>query len=48
MQGVAPGPRATFILIKILGFSEAGLTSLFGVTTNSVAIDLGRAEQALG
>ena len=47
MQGVAPGPRATFILIKILGFSEARLTSLFGVTTSSVAVNLGRAERAL-
>ncbi len=47
MQGVAPGPRATFILIKILGFSAAELTSLFGVTTGSVTVSLGRAERSL-
>lgn len=47
IKGVSPAPRATFIMIRILGLSEVQVTKLFGISQNSVRVNLGRAEQLL-
>lgn len=47
MRGVAPGARATFILIRLFGFTPERMAAAFGVTGNSLSINLGRAEKTL-
>lgn len=48
MRGVSVMPRATFVLVAILGYSMAQVATMFGITCNSVRINFGRAEKLLG
>ncbi len=47
MSAVAPGPRATFLLIRMLGFTAERVAAAFGIMENSLDIHLGRAERVL-
>ena len=47
LQGLAPWPRATFVLTKILGLSLEQMTAMFGVTAVSVTTNLARGAKVL-
>ena len=47
MRGVASGSRATFILVRIFGFTPERVAAALDITRNSLAISLGRAERTL-
>ena len=47
LQGLAPSPRATFVLTKILGYTTEEMASLFGVTEGSIDTNMHRAHKLL-
>ena len=47
LQGLPPSPRATFVLMRLMGYSDEQMSSVFGVTMPSIVTNLSRAERAL-